>query len=117
MIDVAKRIAKISIECKIDIQEKAYLDNFRPELMEVVYQWARGEKFIDVCKLTDAFEGSIIRAMRRLDELIHEMISAAKSIGNTPLEEKFAEGIEHFDLIIASKCIRRDIVFAASLYL
>ena len=46
--------------------------------------------------------------MRRLDELLRELVDAAKSIGNTELEEKFSEG---------SKRIKRDIVFASSLYL
>ncbi len=46
--------------------------------------------------------------MRRLEELLREMGNAAKVIGNTQLENKFAEGIEK---------IKRDIVFAASLYL
>lgn len=53
------------------------------------------------------FSGSIIRAMRRLEELMRQMIQAAKAIG-IDLENKFAEGI---------KLLKRDIVFAASLYL
>ena len=36
------------------------------------------------------------------------MSMAAKSIGNTELENKFASGIV---------CIKRDIIFASSLYL
>lgn len=46
--------------------------------------------------------------MRRLEEVLRQMCQAAKSIGNTDLENKFSEGI---------KVIKRDIVFAASLYL
>ena len=36
--------------------------------------------------------GSIIRCMRRLEELLRQMCQAAKAIGNTDLENKFAEG-------------------------
>lgn len=36
--------------------------------------------------------GSIIRCMRRLEELLRQMCQAAKAIGNTELENKFAEG-------------------------
>ena len=54
------------------------------------------------------FIGSIIRCMRRLEELLRQMVQAAKSIGNSELENKFSEGI---------KLIKRDIIFAASLYL
>jgi len=58
--------------------------------------------------MTDIFEGSIIRAIRRLEELLRQMCSAAKAIGNTELESKFTAGIA---------LIKRDIIFAASLYL
>lgn len=54
------------------------------------------------------YVGSIIRCMRRLEELLRQMVQASKSIGNTELENKFSEGI---------KLIKRDIIFAASLYL
>lgn len=37
--------------------------------------------------------GSIIRCMRRLEELLRQMCQAAKAIGNTELENKFAEGM------------------------
>ena len=43
-----------------------------------------------------------------LEELMRQLCSAANSIGNTELEAKFTEGI---------KRIKRDIIFAASLYL
>lgn len=42
-----------------------------------------------ICSL---FAGSIIRCMRRLEELLRQMCQAAKAIGNTDLENKFAEG-------------------------
>ena len=42
--------------------------------------------------------GSIIRCMRRLEELLRQMCQASKAIGNTELENKFAEGdfIQYF---------------------
>ena len=58
--------------------------------------------------MTSVFEGSIIRCMRRLEELLREMAQAAKTIGNEELEQKFNDG---------TLKIKRDIVFAASLYL
>ena len=77
-------------------------------MMEVLFQWASGAKFIDLTKLTDAFEGTVIRVIRRLDELLRQLASAAFAIGNFELKLKFEE---------ASAKIKRDIVFAASLYL
>ncbi|KAK1174600.1 hypothetical protein AOXY_G2123 [Acipenser oxyrinchus oxyrinchus] len=108
MQECAKRIAKVSAEAKLEIDEEMYLNSFRPHLMDVVYTWANGSTFSQICKMTDVFEGSIIRCMRRLEELLRQMCQAAKAIGNTELENKFAEGITK---------IKRDIVFAASLYL
>ena len=35
--------------------------------------------------------------MRRLEELLREMVGAAKGIGNTELEIKFSEGISIFN--------------------
>ncbi len=63
---------------------------------------------MDVCGRTDIFEGSIIRATRRLDELVNELAAAASVIGDVGLEEKFRA---------AAATIRRDIMFAASLYI
>jgi ATP-dependent RNA helicase DOB1 len=94
MKESARRIAKVSIECKIDLDETIYVGSFRGELMEVVYSWALGAKFSDICKMSDVFEGTIIRGMRRLDELLNEMVCASKSIGNTELEAKFVEGLK-----------------------
>jgi hypothetical protein len=62
--------------------------------MEVVLQWCKGAKFSEICKLTDVFEGSIIRCFRRLQELLRQMGMAAAAIGNTELEEKFAKSLE-----------------------
>ncbi|TRY65301.1 hypothetical protein DNTS_015452 [Danionella cerebrum] len=108
MQECAKRIAKVSAEAKLEVDEDTYLNQFRPHLMDVVYTWANGSSFLQICKMTDVFEGSIIRCMRRLEELLRQMCQAAKAIGNTELENKFATGITK---------IKRDIVFAASLYL
>lgn len=108
MHNLARRIAKISTECKLDLDEQTYVDKFKPFLMDVVLCWCKGASFLSLCKMTDIFEGSIIRCMRRLEELLRQMCQAAKTIGNTELENKFAEGI---------RLLKRDIVFAASLYL
>ncbi|VDP84534.1 unnamed protein product [Echinostoma caproni] len=88
--------------------EQAYVDRFSGELMEVVRAWAEGVSFARLCELTHVFEGSVIRCMRRLEELLRQMHDAAKVAGNSELENKFVQ---------AMVMIKRDIVFAASLYL
>lgn len=106
--EAARRIAQVSQECKLAINEEEYVHSFKPELMDVVYAWAQGAKFSQICKMTDVFEGSLIRVFRRLEELLRQMCAAAKAIGNTELELLFAEGIQR---------IRRGIIFSPSLYL
>uniref|UniRef100_A0A8C3AZ63 Exosome RNA helicase MTR4 n=1 Tax=Cyclopterus lumpus TaxID=8103 RepID=A0A8C3AZ63_CYCLU len=91
MQECAKRIAKVSADAKLEMDEETYLNQFKPHLMDVVFAWANGATFAQICKMTDVFEGSIIRCMRRLEEVLRQMCSAAKAIGNTELENKFAE--------------------------
>lgn len=73
-----------------------------------VLAWVNGAKFVDICTMTKQFEGSIIRVIRRLEELCRQLSDAAKAVGDEALERKFKE---------ASAKMRRDIIFAASLYL
>ena len=104
----ARRVAKVSQESGVDIDPKEYENKFNFELMEVAYMWADGAKFSDICKVTEQFEGSIIRSIRRLEEVLRELCAACKAMGSEELAAKFKSGIA---------AIKRDIVFAASLYL
>ncbi|CAI7798657.1 unnamed protein product [Closterium sp. NIES-53] len=76
-------------------------------LMEVVYEWALGTPFADICPLTNVAEGTIVRTILRLDETCREFRSAARLLGNAELMATMEAG---------SAAIKRDIVFAASLY-
>jgi superfamily II RNA helicase len=59
-------------------------------------------------KMTDVYEGSLIRLFRRLEELLRQMAQAGKVMGSDELSLKFEESLSK---------IRRDIVAAQSLYL
>lgn len=48
--------------------------------MDVVNAWCKGGSFSSIVELTDVYEGSIIRAMRRLEELLRDMCHAAKGL-------------------------------------
>ena len=61
-----------------------------------------------VSKMTDVYEGSLIRLFRRLEELLRQMAQAGKVMGSDDISNKFDESL---------KKIRRDIVAAQSLYL
>ncbi|KAH9318432.1 hypothetical protein KI387_020201, partial [Taxus chinensis] len=106
--DTARRIGQMQLECKVQIDVEAYVNSFHPDVMEAVYLWAKGAKFFEIMEITEVFEGSLIRAIRRLEEVLQQLVLASKSIGEVQLEGKFKEAITR---------IKRDIVFAASLYL
>ena len=73
----------------------------------MVYEWARGTAFVDICQLTDCAEGSIVRTIVRLDETCREFRNAARLMGDSAL---------YAQMEAASAAIKRDIVFSASLY-
>merc|ERR1712244_71649 len=58
-------------------------------------------------KLTLLFEGALIRLIKRLRDIVNQLVDSAKAIGNEELEKKFESCIEK---------LQRGIVFAASLY-
>jgi superfamily II RNA helicase len=55
--DMARRIARVSAEAKLDINEDVYVDQFKPFLMDIVHSWCKGASFLQLCKMTDIFEG------------------------------------------------------------
>lgn len=59
-------------------------------------------------KMTDVYEGSLIRLFRRLEELLRQMAQAAKTMGSEELEKKFEAALLK---------VKRDLVAAQSLYL
>eukprot|EP01024_Parvocaulis_polyphysoides_P012933 TRINITY_DN14904_c1_g3_i1.p3 TRINITY_DN14904_c1_g3~~TRINITY_DN14904_c1_g3_i1.p3 ORF type:complete len:110 (+),score=16.46 TRINITY_DN14904_c1_g3_i1:34-330(+) len=98
----------MSMECKLEIDEKAYVSSFRSKMIDSVLNWCRGQKFSQVIKMQGVYEGSFIRLVRRLEELLQQLVKACGVIGDEALAAKFAQGAE---------MIRRDVIFAASLYL
>ncbi|KAI4184220.1 MAG: hypothetical protein L6R41_004902 [Letrouitia leprolyta] len=104
----ARMIAKVSQESKLPVNEDEYLQTFKYQLMEVVFAWAHGTSFAEICKMTDVYEGNLIRLFRRLEELLRQMAQAGKVMGSQDLEQKFERSLLK---------VRRDIVAAQSLYL
>jgi antiviral helicase SKI2 len=93
----------------LQIDPKDYCANsLKFGLVHVVYEWALGVTFSNICELTLVQEGSIVRCITRLDELCREVRNCARVVGNPTLYRK-AE--------TASVAIKRDIVFASSLYI
>jgi ATP-dependent RNA helicase DOB1 len=78
--------------------------------MAIVIEWCHGATFAHIASLAGdkTHGGSLVRAIRRLEELLRQVSSALKLIGDVDLAEQFDKAIEK---------IKRDIIFAASLFL
>lgn len=106
MTKIAERLDSIQRYHRIEMNEQDDRKlNFA--LMEAVYQWARGMPFKQLMNFTSLEEGFIVRTVTRLDETCREVRNIAQLIGDAELFAKMEE---------ASRLIKRDIVFAASLY-
>ena len=53
----ARRIGKVSQEAKLEVDVEEYVEKFRPHIMDIVFAWANGASFAQICKMTDIFEG------------------------------------------------------------
>ncbi|BAT88395.1 hypothetical protein VIGAN_05187500 [Vigna angularis var. angularis] len=105
----ALRLGELQAQFNLPINPAEYAqENLKFGLVEVVYEWAKGTPFAEICELTDVPEGLIVRTIVRLDETCREFKNAAAIMGNSAICKKME---------IASNAIKRDIVFAASLYI
>ncbi|KAF8910025.1 ATP-dependent RNA helicase [Gymnopilus junonius] len=105
IIAISDRVGRIQDYHKVAVED--FRSNLKFGLVEVVYEWAKGMPFEQITELTDVAEGTIVRVITRLDETCREVRDAARVIGDAELFKKMEE---------AQIKIKRDIVFAASLY-
>ncbi|CCE61889.1 hypothetical protein TPHA_0B02170 [Tetrapisispora phaffii CBS 4417] len=89
-------------------EESEFLEMKRFGLINVIYEWARGLSFKEIMEISIEQEGTVVRVITRLDEICRQVKTAAIIIGNSGLHSKMSQ---------AQELIKRDIVFAASLYL
>ncbi|CAL1541570.1 unnamed protein product [Lymnaea stagnalis] len=107
ILQKAEMIGRIQREVGMQMAVEDFQDQFQFGLMEVVFEWARGIPFSDIITLTDVQEGIIVRTIQRLHETLADVRNAARLIGDRTLVQKMED---------AMGLIKRDIVFAASLY-
>jgi len=108
MKTIATNLGQLQKEAGLQVDPNEYCaKSLKFGLVHVVYEWALGVPFKNICELTDVQEGSIVRCITRLDELCREIRNCARVVGNPTLYQK---------LEAASVAIKRDIVFASSLY-
>jgi len=105
--EIAEKIGQTQQACGLKEAIGDFVDQFKFGLVEVIYEWANGIAFAEIMDLTEVQEGMIVRCIQRLDETLRDVRDAARIIGDPILYQKMGE---------ASTAIKRDIVFAASLY-
>ncbi|RUS89106.1 hypothetical protein EGW08_003114 [Elysia chlorotica] len=103
----AKLVGLLQKEVGMLMPVEDYMEQFHFGLMEVVQEWARGMPFSEIIELTDVHEGIIVRTIQRLHETLSDVRNAARLIGDRTLAQKMEDSME---------MVKRDIVFAASLY-
>ncbi len=107
--DIAMNLGNIQRAEGLDTDPQAFfVSGVNFGLVDAVYYWATGLPFKEICSMTVVPEGTIVRTVTRLDDLIMEVRNAARVIGDSVLYHKME---------VASELITRGVVFAASLYL
>jgi len=107
ILAIRERVERVHEQHKVAAEGFQAGSELKFGLVEVVYEWAKGMPFEQITELTDVPEGTIVRVINRLDETCREVRDAARVIGDAALFKKMEE---------AQIKIKRDIVFAASLY-
>lgn len=111
IINISKRVIDHQIQHQVILSSddsNDFANKPRFGLVEVVYEWAKGMSFNRITDLTDVMEGTIVRVITRLDETCREVKNAAKLVGDPFLYTKMQQ---------AQEMIKRDVIFAASLYM
>eukprot|EP00792_Barthelona_sp_PAP020_P001619 TRINITY_DN1258_c0_g1_i1.p1 TRINITY_DN1258_c0_g1~~TRINITY_DN1258_c0_g1_i1.p1 ORF type:complete len:1022 (-),score=298.05 TRINITY_DN1258_c0_g1_i1:83-3148(-) len=109
--NIAKRVITEYHECGLEMDVDSILKdiNQAANIIPVLMLWADGKTFAEAmdegCR--GMFEGSVIRCIRRLEELLRQLCDASIVLGATDMLRKFSA---------ARDSIRRGIPFAPSLY-
>ncbi|GAA5871318.1 hypothetical protein JCM1840_004411 [Sporobolomyces johnsonii] len=109
IMEIAERVLAVQTRHRANFSEEGFNGSgeLKFGLTEVVYEWAKGMSFAQITSLTDVQEGTIVRAITRLDETCREVRDAARIVGNADLFNKMEQ---------CQLKIRRDVIFVGSLY-
>ncbi|XP_055896693.1 SKI2 subunit of superkiller complex protein-like isoform X1 [Biomphalaria glabrata] len=108
ILSIASYVGNQQREAGMFIPVDVFVNTLHFGMTQVVHSWALGKSFSEVTQLTDLEEGIIVKSIQALHEVLQRVQEAADFIGNTILSEKCK---------VAQTSIRRDIIFAASLYI
>lgn len=108
-VEIIDRVITVSNECGLNINRDEYMKKIDPTYMTLTYNWAAGAEFAQLMEdNSDFFEGSVIRSMKRTEEILRQAQRAASQMGNDDLSLNILKSID---------AVKRDIIFSPSLYL
>lgn len=106
---VARRVSQVSRESGLVAGPSSAFE-IRLERVDCVLGWCAGKSFDELVRQADELEGTLVRDLRRLAELLRQLTEAARAVGNPELEDLFQGARELLE--------RNDsVVFSPSLYL
>lgn len=111
MISVLSCLGIVQAECGLAVSPLEYVrNNANFGFIVGVRAWAKGKTFAEVCEECEGGipEGSIVRTIVRLCEVLRETKNVGRVIGDPDLQAKAEEAVG---------LVRRDVIFAASLYI
>jgi len=101
-------LEKLQNSLRVELDSEEWVRSVNFGIAHAVYQWATGTAFSDIMQMVEVQEGAIVRSIVRLEELLRKIRVTCRLIKNEELEKK---------MDLASEAIKRDIVFASSLYI
>jgi antiviral helicase SKI2 len=104
---MATKLLGILVQHDINVDENWVENNVNISLAQIVLDWANGLPFKSIMDITDIPEGNVVRIINMVNETLADFSNAAKIMGCKLLSEKFDQ---------AAELIKRDIIFATSLY-
>ncbi|KAH8739169.1 mRNA translation inhibitor SKI2 SFII helicase [Cryptosporidium ryanae] len=112
MINIHKEYEKSHYLNHINLDTEQFWSLCNDKFMFIAYKWSNRESLKDIMEFIhnsqiNLHEGTIVRTILRLDELVRKLIIASKMIGDNIIEEK---------LSLIHENISRDIIFMTSLY-
>ncbi|XP_077548237.1 superkiller complex protein 2-like [Haemaphysalis longicornis] len=108
---MARHIGDVEHECEFKSPPGDYIEQFSFSLCEAVYEWAKKTSFVEIMRVAskqEVQEGTIVRCVQRLYDLLKDAAAAAKLVGNDEICDKMKETL---------RLLQRDIVYPGSLYL
>ncbi|KAK9173331.1 mRNA translation inhibitor SKI2 SFII helicase [Cryptosporidium meleagridis] len=112
LINIHTEYEKVHYKHQINLDTEHFWSLCNDKFMLIAYKWSNKESLKEIMEFVNnsemnLHEGTIVRTILRLDELVRKLIIAAKMMGDQILEEK---------LSLMHENIARDIIFMTSLY-